>query len=171
MIDWHGSIIIDDRCARRTKFSWLYSNQLAPMPGAAELLTALETAGVPKAIATSSRRAFAQDLLGRVQWRERFDFILGAEDVTQGKPHPEIYLTAARRLGAEPPQMAVLEDSQAGCRAAVAAGAVAVAVPGGHSRRHCFDGATLCADTLADPRLYQLLGVPPAGESRVRASG
>ena len=78
----------------------------------------------------------------------------------QGKPHPEIYLLAARRFGVAPGELLVLEDSQNGCRAAVAAGAVAVAVPAGHSRRHDFTGAALVADTLADPRLLALLQLP-----------
>jgi beta-phosphoglucomutase-like phosphatase (HAD superfamily) len=54
--------------------------------------------------------------------------------------------------------MLVLEDSQAGCRAAVAAGAVVVAVPGGHSRRHDFTGARFVAESLADPRIHDLIG-------------
>jgi beta-phosphoglucomutase-like phosphatase (HAD superfamily) len=54
--------------------------------------------------------------------------------------------------------MLVLEDSQAGCRAAVAAGAIVVAVPGGHSRRHDFSGALFIAESLADPRIAAVLG-------------
>jgi beta-phosphoglucomutase-like phosphatase (HAD superfamily) len=53
--------------------------------------------------------------------------------------------------------MLVLEDSQNGCRAAVAAGAITVAVPGAHSRTHDFTGATLIADSLLDERLYRLI--------------
>jgi beta-phosphoglucomutase-like phosphatase (HAD superfamily) len=55
--------------------------------------------------------------------------------------------------------MLVLEDSQNGCRAAVAAGAITVAVPSGHSHRHDFTGVTLIADTLRDARIYELLGL------------
>jgi beta-phosphoglucomutase-like phosphatase (HAD superfamily) len=54
--------------------------------------------------------------------------------------------------------MLVLEDSENGCKAAVAAGAIVVAVPGGHSRRHDFTGARFIAESLADPRIYDLLG-------------
>ena len=88
---------------------------------------------------------------------DRFAFVLTSADVTHGKPHPEIYQTAAQRLAVDPGAMLVLEDSQAGCKAAVAAGAVAVAVPGGHSRRHDFTGAVFVAETLADPRIEALL--------------
>jgi beta-phosphoglucomutase-like phosphatase (HAD superfamily) len=55
--------------------------------------------------------------------------------------------------------MLVLEDSQNGCRAATAAGAFTVAVPGEHSRRHDFSSARLVLDSLADPRLYAVLGI------------
>jgi beta-phosphoglucomutase-like phosphatase (HAD superfamily) len=55
-----------------------------------------------------------------------------------------------------PERLLVLEDSATGCAAAVAAGAVAVAVPGGHSRRHEFPGARFVADSLADPRIFSL---------------
>ncbi|MFM8538985.1 MAG: HAD-IA family hydrolase [Planctomycetaceae bacterium] len=84
-----------------------------------------------------------------------------AADVTRGKPHPEIYETAAARLGVHPARMLVLEDSAAGCRAAGAAGAVSVAVPGGHRRRHDFSGVRFGAESLADPRSGAPL--PPGG--------
>jgi pseudouridine 5'-phosphatase len=53
----------------------------------------------------------------------------------------------------------VLEDSENGCRAAVAAGTFAVAVPGGHSLKHDFRGARFIAESLADPRIYAALGL------------
>ena len=55
--------------------------------------------------------------------------------------------------------MMVLEDSQNGCLAAAAAGAFTVAVPGEHSRAHDFSMASLVIDSLADRRLYAVLGI------------
>ena len=144
-------------------FPEILRTRLAPMPGLLDLLAGLEERGMPKAIATSSRRSFVERVLGQFDFQRRFSPILTSEDIVEGKPHPEIYLKAAERLGIAPGQMVVLEDSQNGCRAAVAAGSVAVAVPGEHSRRHDFRGAALLADSLADPRLYALLGLPSAG--------
>ena len=135
-------------------------DRLAPMPGLMELLGALERAAVPKAIATSSRRDLVDPCLRPFDLEKRFQFVLTAEDVVHGKPDPEIYLTAARRLGVSPAEMAVLEDSQNGCQAAASAGAFAVAVPGEHSRQHDFRMAALVVDSLADPRLYEALGIP-----------
>jgi HAD superfamily hydrolase (TIGR01509 family) len=132
---------------------------LAPMPGLWELLDALERANIPKAIATSSRRELVAVCLGPFDLQKRFAFVLTAEDIVEGKPHPEIYLTAARRLGVPPSEMLVLEDSQNGCLSAAAAGAFAVAVPGEHSQSHDFSSASLVIDSLADPRLYRALGI------------
>jgi HAD superfamily hydrolase (TIGR01509 family) len=141
-------------------FHKLLEVQLAPMHGLFELLSALETAQLPKGIGTSSRRKYVDYVLGRYTLTERFQFILSAENVVQGKPHPEIYLKAAEQHGVAPENMLVLEDSQNGCRAAIASGAFAVAVPGNHSRSHNFQGAALVIDSLADARLYQALGIP-----------
>ncbi len=161
MIDWHRlSDSIDALAAESEQiFAKILETQLALMPGLADLLTALEADGLPKGIATSSGRRFADRVLNAFDLSQRFKFILTAEEVIEGKPHPEIYLTAASRFGLPPAQMMVLEDSQNGCRAAVAAGAFAVAVPGGHSRTHDFTGARFIADTLADRRIYSALGL------------
>jgi len=161
MIDWHAldATVADLAAETETIFPAILDQRLEFMPGLAELLSALEAAAVPKAIATSSGPRFVRDVLSRFDLEPRFQFILTCDDIVEGKPHPEIYLKAAQRFGIAPAEMLVLEDSQTGCRAAVAAGAFAVAVPAGHSRQHDFSGASLEADTLADPRLYEILGI------------
>ena len=136
-------------------------SRLAPMPGLFELLDALERASVPKGIATSSSPNLVEHCLKPFDMAKRFQFILTSEDITQGKPNPEIYLTAARRFGVPPAEMMVLEDSHIGCRAAASAGAFPVAVPGDHSRMHDFSMAALVAGSLADPRIYEALGILP----------
>lgn len=162
MIDWHQLEATVDQLEQETDeiFVDILATRLAPMPGLLELLAALEAANLPKAIATSSRLGFVETVLSRFDLQRRFRFILSAEDVVEGKPHPEIYLKAAARFGLPPAEVVVLEDSQNGCAAAVAAGTIAVAVPGGHSLSHNFAGARLSVDSLADPRLYALIGLP-----------
>lgn len=161
MIDYHHLNDTVETLAAETAqiFPAILDQRLELMPGVPELLAALERSGVPKAVATSSGRKFTCDVLDRFQLAPRFQFLLTAEDVIEGKPHPEIYLKAAARFALQPAEIVVFEDSQNGCRAAAAAGAVVVAVPGGHSRSHNFSGAALIADTLADPRVYALLGI------------
>lgn len=159
MIEWHGLADTVETLAAETGaiFAGLLDERLEPMPGAMDLVDTLAGRGLPRAVATSSGPAFAHDVLGRVGLLDRFAFVLTSADVVNGKPDPEIYLAAAARLGVDPAAMIVFEDSHNGCRAAVAAGAVVVAVPGGHSRRHDFTGARLVADSLADPRIAGLL--------------
>ncbi len=161
MIDWHhlDATVAQLVAESEEIFAGILDERLAPMPGLFDLLAALEAAGIAKAIATSSGRQFTDNVLGRFTLAERFSFILTAEDVVQGKPNPEVYQTAAARFGLEPSEIAVLEDSHNGCRAAAAAGALAIAVPGEPSRRHDFSVASLVVQSLADPRLYEALGL------------
>jgi len=161
MIDWHGLPATVEDLARETDelFPPILDARLQPMPGLVELLGALERKGIPKAIATSSGRRFVGSVLSRFAFGPHFDFILTAESVTEGKPHPEIYQSAAAQFGVPPADMVVLEDSATGCRAAVAAGARVVAVPGGHSLKHDFSGAEFIAESLGDPRIYAIFGL------------
>ena len=162
MIDWHGLDATVEVLASETEqvFAEILGDRLEFMAGASELIASLEANNIPKAIATSSGPKFTHHVLGLRQLLKRFSFILTCEDVQCGKPDPEVYLHAARKFGIAPAEMMVLEDSQNGCQAAVAAGAFAVAVPGPHNRGHEFPGASLVADTLADPRIYAALGLP-----------
>jgi HAD superfamily hydrolase (TIGR01509 family) len=161
MIDYHALASTVAELAAETDaiFDTLLDGRLEQMPGLPELLIALERAAIPKAIATSSGPEFTKTVLGKFDLAPRFEFVLTCDDVCHGKPHPEIYLTAARRLDLAAREMLVLEDSQNGCQAALAAGAIVVAVPGGPSRRHDFKGAALVAESLADARLLALLGL------------
>jgi HAD superfamily hydrolase (TIGR01509 family) len=139
-------------------FEELLPVHLAPMPGLDELLDLIEARGLPKGVATSSPREYLENILGRYKLLGRFSYMLTAEDVTHGKPHPEIYLKSAEAAGVQPGEMLVLEDSEAGTRAAAAAGAVIVTVPHEHSREHDFSCATYIADSLVDPHILRLLG-------------
>lgn len=103
-----------------------------PMPGALELTAHLATHAVPHAVASSSsRRNFAIKTRAHAGWFARFDaVVLGDDpDVHDGKPAPDIFLVAARRLGAPPAACLVVEDSPAGVAAARAAGMRVVCVP------------------------------------------
>ncbi|MGA2619827.1 MAG: HAD-IA family hydrolase [Thermoguttaceae bacterium] len=161
MIRWCGLDVTWDALARESDeiFLRLLPGRLAMMPGLEPLLAALERAGLPKAIATSSGRRLTSACLTPFGLEPRFRFVLTSEDIVHGKPDPEVYLLAARRFGVPPPEMLVLEDSQNGCRAAAAAGAFTVAVPAAHSRQHDFSTASLVVSSLADPRLYRALGL------------
>ncbi len=169
MIRWHS---LDDNWQQIATesngiFLDLLDEHLAPMPGLFELLDALERSDVPKAIATSSNSLLVEACLAPFDLKARFRFVLTGDDVTHGKPDPEIYLTAAKRFGLPPQATVVLEDSQNGCLAASAAGAYTVAVPGTHSRDQDFSCASLVVESLADRRLYEALGLACAGPGRL----
>lgn len=170
MIDWHSLPDTVEILGVETEevFVGLLDTRLALMPGLAELLDALEAAEIPKAVVTSSGIKFVRNVLGRFDLEPRFSFIVTCEDVTHGKPDPEIYLKAAAKFAIEPNQMLVLEDSANGCRAAVAAGAFTVAVPAEHNSGHEYPGAAIVADTLRDARIYKALGLEPPNFRQIR---
>lgn len=148
-------------------FDDFLESHLAPMPGLYELLDTIDAAGVPKAVATSSGRVYLTRMLKRFDLLERFDHLLSGDDVTHGKPHPEIYLSAASQLQVAPSHMLVMEDSENGTKAAVAAGAYVISVPHAHSRHHNFSGARGIAQALNDPLIMDLIhpGSAPADRS------
>jgi HAD superfamily hydrolase (TIGR01509 family) len=124
-----------------------------PMPGAVELLDALD--GVPVGVASNSQRAFVERTLEVSGLRNRFGCVLSAEDVARPKPAPDLYVALARALGAEPSACVALEDSPTGVAAARAAGAFVIGVPS--LEGVVLDEADLVAESLADPRVLARL--------------
>lgn len=141
-------------------FADVAKHHLDTMPGLFELLNRIEALGLPKAVATSSPRAYLQDMLNQFALLPRFQFALTAEDVTHGKPHPEIYQKAIRQLKVEPAETLVLEDSETGTKAAAAARAFTVSVPNQHTAVGDFSMASLVATSLLDDELLKLLPLP-----------
>lgn len=138
-------------------FGDLLPSQVRPMPGLIDLLDRLETCGIPKGIATSSQRRFADIALNQFDLAPRFEFVLSAESVENGKPHPDIYLLAANRMGLPPSQTLVLEDSVTGSRAAAAAGANVIAVPTPHSAGCDYSHVDQIATSLEDPIIWKTI--------------
>jgi HAD superfamily hydrolase (TIGR01509 family) len=98
-------------------------------PGVAELLDFLDERGLPRAIATSAGRATVEHHLGRAGLLDRFQALATRDDVVHAKPHPDVFLEAARRLGVAPERCVAFEDSNPGLTAAHAAGTMAIMVP------------------------------------------
>jgi len=147
-----------DECAELYFQIWEQRPAL-PLPGALELLGRLEAAGVPKGMATSSRRGYVEKVLAPFALLPRFDFVLTADDITHGKPDPEIYRKAAARLAVSPERMLVLEDSVNGLRAAKGAGARCIVVPHPYVDRKQLTQADAVVDSLAAARLAEALGL------------
>jgi beta-phosphoglucomutase len=105
-----------------------YGPRLAPMPGLLAFLDRLDAAGVRLAVATAAPRGNRELVLGGLDLLGRFEVVVGTEEVSRGKPAPDLFLAAARRLGVEGARCLAFEDAVNGVRAARAAGMKTVGV-------------------------------------------
>jgi HAD superfamily hydrolase (TIGR01509 family) len=134
---------------------------VAPRPGAKRLLARLADAGIPLAVASNSERAFLERTLSGAGLLHAGPFaaVVSANDVEHPKPAPDIYLEACSRLGVEPARAAALEDTPIGVASAAAAGMFVIGVP--YFAGTPIAGASLLADSLADPAVARALGLRP----------
>ena len=139
---WHATY---DRIVER--------DGLALKPGVNELLDWLDDHAIRRAVATSTRRERARTKLARTALLPRFQDIVGGDEVARGKPAPDIYAEAARRLGADAGECLVLEDSEPGVRGALAAGMMPIMVPDLHAPA----ADLLALDLLVLPTLHEVL--------------
>ena len=109
-----------------------YEVDLPVVPGAVESVMELAGQGRRLALASSSNRELIDAVLRRLVLTALFDVTVSSEEVRRGKPAPDVYLEAARRLGVEPARCAAVEDSASGIRAAHAAGMRVIAYPNRH---------------------------------------
>ncbi|WP_106752797.1 HAD family hydrolase [Pannonibacter carbonis] len=113
-----------DECQR------IFTEEGIPLrPRVTELLEHLDTTGLPRAIATSSRRDSARTKLKWAGLERQFASVVCFEDVARRKPAPDPYLHAAELLGVDPGRCIAFEDSETGAEAAMLAGMVVVQVP------------------------------------------
>jgi HAD superfamily hydrolase (TIGR01509 family) len=108
-----------------------YREQLPLIDGAVEAVQRLAPA-FPLAVASSSNRPLIEAVLEGAGIAPLFQVVVSSEEVARGKPAPEVYLEATRRLGLQPARCAAVEDSSNGLRAAHAAGMRVIALPNEH---------------------------------------
>jgi beta-phosphoglucomutase family hydrolase len=101
---------------------------IAPLPGVPDWLDRLRDQEIPCAIGSSTHRLNIEIGLSILGFRERFASVVTAEDVRHGKPDPEVFLTAAARIGVAPQRCVVFEDALVGIEAAHRGGMQVVAV-------------------------------------------
>jgi HAD superfamily hydrolase (TIGR01509 family) len=119
----------------------LLGGPLVPMPGVPDVLHALRRRGIRLALASSSAPSIIAATLNGLGLSALFEFTLSGHDVERGKPAPDIFLEATRRLAVSPEALVIVEDSFNGLSAAVAAGIRCVAVPCGSTARQDFSRA------------------------------
>ena len=132
--------------------------QAQAMPGAERLVQHLKAAGVPMAIATSSGREAVEIKLAPHQWLQTIAVRVHGDDpqIQQGKPAPDLFIEAARRLAVDPAECWAFEDSQAGAQAALAAGCRVFVVPAEGLSRSDYPSAVDWLSSLSETPLDQL---------------
>jgi HAD superfamily hydrolase (TIGR01509 family) len=105
-----------------------YERRLPVLPGAREAVERM-AAAYPLGLASSSNRRVIDLVLRELGVAARFGATVSSEEVPRGKPAPDVYLEAARRLGADPRACVAVEDSENGIRSAHAAGMRVIALP------------------------------------------
>ena len=151
----------DYETERRRLFQELLSAE--PMRGIRELMQALREGGVPTAIASSAPSRWVVPAAQRIDVASLVNAIVSGDDVVRGKPAPDVYLEATRRLGVDPSRAVAIEDSGPGIASARAAGLKTVAIPHWLTERHELSAADLRvahAGELTVERLATLLRQP-----------
>ena len=120
------------------------------MPGLMVLHGLIAERNIPWAVATSSPREHAHEILAHLGLTPTRGVMACGNEVAAGKPAPDIYLLAAERLGVAPEHCLALEDSGAGSKAAVSAGMVTAAIPNAHTKTADFSHAHFVFDSLYD---------------------
>ncbi len=144
--------LADYREAYHTAVLCLLRQPLGPEPGAAELVEGLRRSGWKLALASSSPSHWVEASLAGLGLDRAFEVVVSGDQVSRGKPDPEIFLSAAARLGVEPARTVAVEDSVHGVEAARQAGMTVLAV-----RTRYTAGKRLPAHLVVDS-LVQLVG-------------
>jgi HAD superfamily hydrolase (TIGR01509 family) len=127
---FHISASVEELMRRRGEIATdFFANRVGLFPSAKTTLEQLREMKLQLAVATSSVSASARPFLERTGIRSLFSVVVTGDEVQQGKPHPEIYLRAAKKLGISPEACLVIEDALAGIAAAKAAKIRVAAIP------------------------------------------
>ena len=128
-------------------------NDLVPMKGLFEMLEEFKGKLV-LSIATGSPVKLLDLILDRLDIRNYFDVLQASDDIVNGKPDPEIYLKTIEKLGTNPEECIVLEDSSNGARAGKNAGCYTIAIPSEYTKMQDFSFADYIAADLNDARMH-----------------
>ncbi len=125
---------------------WIRSRGIPPIPGVQDFVKTARRLGIPCAVGSSAPRENVDLCLQALGLQDQFLATVSGADVQRGKPAPDIFLAAARLLGAAPHNCLVFEDAPAGIRAAHAAGMNAIALLTSHDRRELAEADAIETD-------------------------
>ena len=120
--------------------------EISPVRGITELLKSIKSKGMTTAVASSSGYELINMVLEKLGIAQYFDCITSGIDVKHGKPAPDVFLLAAERINKSPEECVVVEDSENGVNAAVAAGMKSVGYINPTSGKQCLDKANIVID-------------------------
>ncbi|KAK1375252.1 Riboflavin kinase [Heracleum sosnowskyi] len=162
IIDDYGLSISADELI--SEFTPMLSDQwcnIKALPGASRLIKHFRGENVQMALASNSPRVNIEAKVSyQSGWKESFSVVIGGDEVTAGKPSPEIFLEAAKKLNIDPSKCLVIEDSLTGVMAAKAAGMKVVAVPSLQKQSHLYTAADEAINSLLDLQ-PEKWGLPP----------
>src|SRR4051794_17118547 len=166
------SASVDELMRRRGEIATdFFANRVDLFPSAKMTLEQLRDMKLPLAVATSSVSASARPLLDRTGIRSLFSVVVTGDEVHQGKPHPDIYVRAAKKLGIPPETCLVIEDSLAGMAAGKAANMRVAAIPDRRfvdPRDYEKDGDYVLGSLSEIPALILRVNAAAAGEHALR---
>ncbi|MBI3017891.1 MAG: HAD family phosphatase [Deltaproteobacteria bacterium] len=143
---------------RRTSlFVEIFKSRIKPLPGVYELFDYLKSKKIPMAVGTSASKKVADFTLTHLKLLPYLKTVVCAADVARGKPYPDIFLEAAKRLNIPSQDCLVLEDSAYGVQAAKAAGMNCIAIPCGPTLKQDLSQANHIVKSLTDitPKLLE----------------
>jgi len=138
--------MVSDR--KEGRYRQMIPGRLQLLPGVSTWLSSLQKQGIPQAVASSAPQANIEAVVDALEIRKFFSARVSAYFMP-GKPHPAVFLEAARQLGVKPGDCVVVEDAVAGVTAARKAGMYCIAVTTTHPRQS-LSGADLVVDSLED---------------------
>lgn len=130
LIERHGiTETVEQLIERQNKYLYqrFFDEKLEPIDGIEDLMKSAKKNGMKIALATSSPRFLAEHILKNIGLIQYFDALVTADDVSNGKPHPEIYQKAAQALGVKPEYCIAIEDGEKGIQSAKNAGMICIA--------------------------------------------
>jgi HAD superfamily hydrolase (TIGR01509 family) len=136
-----------------------YRTETRPLPGAVELVRALQRCGLPLGLCSSSRKSWVDACLDRLGLADAFNGIVTGSDVTEGKPAPDIYLLAARTVSQPAARCLAIEDAPAGIESATRAGMTCWAVRTEYTRGLALPPVARVLESLTDVDPCEIAGV------------
>ncbi len=144
----------------KKEYFYSHLDSIVRIEPALRLLGRIKRAKMSAALASSSGYDMINTVLGMFSLGHFFDVIQSGEEVEFGKPHPDIFLVTAERLGVRPEECIVIEDSLNGVKSGKAAGMTVIAVPNGYTKELDFSVADYVIDSLDEFDSLGLVKLP-----------